>query len=111
MSSESLISPYWYRVERLHPRLRPHVTIQQQITRGQAWYVLFNQSTGRHHRVNAQAYELVGRLDGRFSVDEIWQRLIDQAVHFQTRPGPPRRPPSANIELPSDASVADVRIR
>ena len=47
-----------------------------QRTRGQAWYVLHNQATGRYHRVNAQAFELVGRLDGRLTVDEIWQALL-----------------------------------
>lgn len=74
--SETLLSPYWYRISGLHPRLRPHVQVRMQTTRGQAWYVLHNQATGRFHRVNAQAYELVGRLDGRFTVDEIWQVLL-----------------------------------
>jgi putative peptide zinc metalloprotease protein len=73
---ETLLSPYWYRISGLHPRLRPHVQVRMQTTRGQAWYVLHNQATGRFHRVNAQAYELVGRLDGRFTVDEIWQVLL-----------------------------------
>lgn len=77
MSADSLISPYWYRIADLHPRMRPHVSIQMQTTRGQAWYVLYNQSTGRHHRVNSQAYELIGRLDGRLSVDQAWHVLID----------------------------------
>lgn len=76
--SDTLQSPYWYRIAGLHPRLRPHVSVRLQTTRGQAWYVLFNQATGRHHRVNAQAYQLVGRLDGRHSVDEVWQALLDQ---------------------------------
>jgi putative peptide zinc metalloprotease protein len=75
---EALTSPHWYRVASLHPRLRPHVSVRMQITRGRAWYVLFNQATGRHHRVNAVAYELVGRLDGRRSVDEVWQLLLDR---------------------------------
>lgn len=73
---DNLLSPYWYRIARLHPRLRAHVTVRMQSTRGQAWYVLHNQSTGRHHRINAQAFELVGRLDGRASVDEIWQTVL-----------------------------------
>lgn len=73
---ETLLSPYWYRISGLHPRLRQHVNVRMQTTRGQAWYVLHNQATGRFHRVNAQAYELVGRLDGRFTVDEIWQVLL-----------------------------------
>ncbi|RZL11748.1 MAG: PqqD family peptide modification chaperone [Rubrivivax sp.] len=75
---DSLLSPYWYRIAALHPRLRPHVSVRMQTTRGQAWYVLFNQATGRHHRVNAQAYEVVGRLDGRHTVEEVWSVLIDQ---------------------------------
>ncbi|NVL83584.1 PqqD family protein, partial [Escherichia coli] len=31
-----------------------------------------------HHRVNAQAFELVGRLDGRLTVDEILQSLLNR---------------------------------
>lgn len=73
-----LLSPYWYRIAQLHPRLRHHVSVRMQQTRGQAWYVLHNQATGRYHRVNAQAFELVGRLDGRQTVDEIWQALLEQ---------------------------------
>lgn len=75
---DTLLSPYWYRIARLHPRLRSHVSVRMQRTRGQAWYVLHNQATGRYHRVNAQAFELVGRLDGRLSVDEIWQALLQR---------------------------------
>lgn len=75
---DSLLSPFWYRISALHPRLKPHVSVRMQTTRGQAWYVLFNQATGRHHRVNSQAYELVGRLDGRHSVEEVWSVLLDQ---------------------------------
>jgi putative peptide zinc metalloprotease protein len=75
---DTLMSAYWYRIAGLHPRLRPHVSVRMQTTRGQAWYVLFNQATGRHHRVNAQAYELVGRMDGRHSVEEVWQVLLEQ---------------------------------
>lgn len=75
---DTLLSPFWYRVAQLHPRLRPHVSVRMQTTRGQAWYVLYNQATARHHRVNAQAYELIGRLDGRHSVDEVWQVLLER---------------------------------
>ena len=71
-----MLSPQWYRISGLHPRLRPHVSVRMQTTRGQAWYVLYNHATGRHHRVNAQAYQLVGRLDGRLSVDQVWQALL-----------------------------------
>jgi putative peptide zinc metalloprotease protein len=75
---DTLLSPYWYRIAKLHPRLRPHVSVRMQRTRGQAWYVLHNQATGRYHRVNAHAFELVGRLDGQTTVDDIWQGLLQR---------------------------------
>lgn len=78
MVATTLTSPDWYRISHLHPRLRPHVMVRMQITRGQPWYVLFNQATGRHHRVNKQAYELIGRMNGLHSIDEIWQVLLHQ---------------------------------
>jgi putative peptide zinc metalloprotease protein len=74
---DAMLSPQWYRIAGLHPRLRPHVSVRMQTTRGQAWYVLYNHATGRHHRVNAQAYQLVGRLDGRLTVDQVWQMLLN----------------------------------
>lgn len=78
MAVDTLTSSDWYRIADLHPRLKPHVSVRMQITRGQPWYVLFNQATGRHHRVNKQAYELVGRMDGRHSVNDIWHVLLAQ---------------------------------
>lgn len=73
---DTLLSPHWYRIQGLHPSLRAHVQARLHRTRGRTWCVLHNQATGRFHRVNAQAYELVGRLDGRFTVDAIWQGLL-----------------------------------
>lgn len=73
---ESLFSPQWYRIAELHPQLRSHVEVRRQVTRGRQWYVLRNQANGRFHRVNEKAYELIGRLDGKRSVEQIWQTLI-----------------------------------
>ncbi len=73
---ESLFSPHWYRIANLHPQLRPHVSVRRQTMRGQLWYVLHNEAGRRFHRVNAQAYELIGRLDGQRSVGELWNVLI-----------------------------------
>ncbi|NBD19258.1 hypothetical protein GTZ97_01050 [Aquabacterium fontiphilum] len=74
----SLLSPQWFRVAGLRPRLRPQVTVHRQPSRGQQWYVLHNVATGRFHRVHARAFEVVGRLDGELSVDAIWRSLLDQ---------------------------------
>ena len=73
--SEALLSPLWYRVADLRPRLRPHVRVQRQRYRGETWYHLGSAMSGRRHRLNRAAYRLVGHLDGRRSVGEVWEAL------------------------------------
>lgn len=81
--SGQLFSPHWYRVADLQPRLRSHAQIHRHTYRGQTWYVLENKSNGRYHRFNAVAYYIVGLLDGKRTIDEIWEvvntRLNDMA--------------------------------
>lgn len=73
--SESIFSPLWHRVAGLHPRLRAHVRLERQRLRGETWYLLRDEASGRIHRVNASAYAFVGRCDGRHSVAELWEVL------------------------------------
>lgn len=74
--SDPLFSPYWYRAAALHPRLVAGLVITQQDVRDQRWYLLSHPLTGRQLRVNALGYELVGRLDGRLSLQQIWDALV-----------------------------------
>lgn len=74
----SLLSSQWFRVGALKPHLRPQVSVVRQQARGQLWYVLHNEASGRFHRVNERAYEVVGRLDGELTVDGLWRELIQQ---------------------------------
>lgn len=74
----SLLSSQWFRVATLKPHLRPQVNVARQQARGQLWYVLHNEASGRFHRVNDRAYEVVGRLDGELTVDGLWRELIKQ---------------------------------
>jgi len=76
--SESLFSPLWYRVSDLHPRLRAGVRVQRQLYHGETWYLLINGADGRQNRINRSAYELIGRFDGRASVNEVWTRLLEK---------------------------------
>ncbi|MCP4042204.1 MAG: hypothetical protein GY731_09655, partial [Gammaproteobacteria bacterium] len=69
-------NPNWPLVAQLRPQLRQHVSIYPQVYRGERWYVLRDQSNGRHLRFSATAYEFIGRLDGDFSVDEIWNKAL-----------------------------------
>ncbi|MCP3862459.1 MAG: hypothetical protein GY695_04845, partial [Aestuariibacter sp.] len=70
--SDSLFSTYWYRVAKLKPVLRDAVVVSRHIYRGQPWHVLLNNLNGRSHRFNAAAYGLIGLMDGKRSVEEIW---------------------------------------
>lgn len=70
--SESLFSTYWYRVANLKPVLCDAVIISRHVYRGQPWYVLRNRLNGRNHRFNAASYALIGQMDGRQTVQEIW---------------------------------------
>jgi len=70
---ESVFSTYWYRVANLKPVLRDAAKISRHIYRGQTWYLLRNGFNGRNHRFNSAAYSLIGRMDGRRTVEELWQ--------------------------------------
>ena len=81
--TRSLWSSSWYRVAGLTPRLRSHARIHRHLYRGRTWYVLQDRSTERFHRFSTQAYMVIGLMDGRRSVQEIWEaaseRLGDDA--------------------------------
>jgi putative peptide zinc metalloprotease protein len=70
--SDSLHSPSWYRVAELRPRLRGHVRIHRHNYRGETWYVLEDRISGRMHRFNPIAHYVIGLMDGRRSVQELW---------------------------------------
>lgn len=74
--NHSLFSAQWYRVAQLHPRLRSQVRVRRQRWRDQLWYLLADEATGRHHRLNVAAYRFIGRCDGRRSVQQVWDALL-----------------------------------
>ena len=76
--AEFLFSSHWYRVANLHPRLRSHVRVSRQFYRDQLWFLLQDQTSGRHHRVNQNAYQFIGRMDGNRTVQEIWDALLEE---------------------------------
>ncbi|MGA7984718.1 MAG: PqqD family peptide modification chaperone [Burkholderiales bacterium] len=74
--STDLHSPSWYRVAELRPRLRSHVRIHRHHYRGELWYVLEDRVSRRMHRFNPVAHYAIGLMDGRRSVQEIWDAAI-----------------------------------
>ncbi len=69
----SLFSPFWYRVATLKPRLRSHVEIHRHNYRGELWYILQDHASGRFQRFTPAAYFLIGLMDGKRTVEEIWE--------------------------------------
>ncbi|HJR70615.1 MAG TPA: hypothetical protein VKA43_11280, partial [Gammaproteobacteria bacterium] len=70
--SDSLHSPHWYRVATLRPGLKPHLRLARQVYRGEPWYVIHDPASGRNWRFSAAAERVIGLLDGRRSVEEVW---------------------------------------
>jgi putative peptide zinc metalloprotease protein len=81
--AESLFSPSWYRVAGLRPRLRGHLEIHRHHYRGELWYVLQDHASGRFQRFTPAAYRIIGLMNGKRTVQEIWDtvraRLGDEA--------------------------------
>jgi putative peptide zinc metalloprotease protein len=81
--TEALFSASWYRVAALTPRLRGNATIRRHRYRGETWYVLGDQASDRLHRFSAAGHLVIGLMDGRRTVQAIWdaaaERLGDDA--------------------------------
>jgi len=81
--SDTLFSSSWYRVAEVRPRLRSHAVIHRHLYRGRVWYVLQDRSSGRFHRFSPVANLVIGLMDGRRTLREIWDvactRLGDDA--------------------------------
>jgi putative peptide zinc metalloprotease protein len=73
---ESLFSDAWYRVADLKPRLRSHARIRRHRYRGEIWYVLQDLASGRVHRFSPASYFVIDLMDGRRSVQEIWDTAL-----------------------------------
>jgi len=77
----ALFSPSWYRVAALKPRLRKHVEIHRHDYRGRVWHVLQDHASGRSHRLSPAAYHLLGLMDGRRSVQKLWDLANEHLAH------------------------------
>jgi putative peptide zinc metalloprotease protein len=77
--STALHSGHWHRVAGLTPKLRPHVRIHRHRYRGVLWYVVEDRVGGKHHRFALPAYRVIANLDGRRSLQQIWDALLAEA--------------------------------
>jgi putative peptide zinc metalloprotease protein len=74
----SLYSPRWHRVAGLRPQLAPQLRVRRQRVRGDRWWVLMAAQGGRSVRLSATAWALAGRLDGRHSLQQLWDGMLAQ---------------------------------
>lgn len=77
--SGTLFSARWHQISNLRPQLRPQVQLRRQQQRGEVWYLLQDMATVETRRINRSAWSFIGRLDGRRSLDEVWQDLLREA--------------------------------
>ena len=74
---ETLFSQSWYRVESIKPILRSHVKIHRHTYRDEDWYILQDNSTGKFHRFSPEAYYIIGFMDGRNTLNRIWEQACE----------------------------------
>ena len=77
---QSMASPLWHRVEKLRPRLRPHIRIDRQVVRGEVWYVALDPLSNRSHRFTPTVYSMLVRMDGTATLDELWHEAVRTAA-------------------------------
>ena len=73
-----LFSPSWYRIAKLKPRLRAHSEIHRHMYRGEKWFVMQDHSTGKFYRFSPMAYYIIGLMDGKRSVQELWELAAEK---------------------------------
>ncbi|SFS22526.1 hypothetical protein [Yoonia litorea] len=74
----SLFSPSWYRVQDLRPKLRGHVRLHRHDYRDRVWFILYDLSTGRSQRVSPAAYRMIGLMNGRRTLQTLWDAVNKQ---------------------------------
>ena len=73
---DAVHSPRFYRVASLKPRLVSRLRLRRQRLRGETWYLLSDAGSGAGVRLNAAAYAVAGRFDGRRSVQQLWEQSL-----------------------------------
>ncbi|HFD87409.1 MAG TPA: hypothetical protein ENJ35_07020, partial [Gammaproteobacteria bacterium] len=76
--NDDLFSDQWYRVADLKAKIRKHLKVHRQVQRGRTWYILEDEASGRHHRLDPVAYAFIGRLDGEHTVEHHWLTLVNE---------------------------------
>ena len=93
----------WYRIAGVRIRLADHIQARRQTFRAQVWYVLFDSLTQRTHRLTPQAWHVVARMDGKRTVEDLWQASLDAL-------GADAAPQSELVQLLAQLHAADALV-
>ncbi|MDB5810496.1 MAG: peptidase family [Betaproteobacteria bacterium] len=74
-----LFSSSWHNVAGLKPRLIPHAQIRRHVYRGEVWFVVQDESGGRFHRMSAAAHAFILRMNGKTSMQVLWEEACNTA--------------------------------
>jgi putative peptide zinc metalloprotease protein len=77
VSAQPFYSPSWYRLASLRPALKPQAQVRRQRFRGEVWHVVRDPASGRFNRLTPAAYQLLGLLDGKRTMDEVWNAAVE----------------------------------
>jgi len=76
--SSPLFSTSWYRVAALTPRLRQNARLSRHRYRGETFYVMRDLASDRAHRFSLAGHLVIGLMDGRRTVHEIWETAAER---------------------------------
>lgn len=76
--ANALFSASWYRVQDLRPKLRKHIRLHRHDYRDRVWFILQDLSTGKSQRVTPAAYRLIGLMNGKRSLQALWDIVNQQ---------------------------------
>ncbi|MDH3900103.1 MAG: peptidase M50, partial [Gammaproteobacteria bacterium] len=75
--ARSMYSEFWYRVAGIRPRIRDHIQLHRHYYRGQRCYMLQDEASGAFHSFSPEVYVLIGQMDGKRTIDEIWETTLE----------------------------------
>lgn len=75
---QTLLSEHWHAVRNLRPRLREGVQPLHRRLRGKPWVLLADPVTQRFHRVTPAVFRVLQLMDGRRTLDEVWDAACAQ---------------------------------
>lgn len=74
-----LFSEHWHLVRHLKPQLRGSVAALPRTLRGKTWVLLHDSFTRKFIRVTPEAWQVMMLMDGRHTLDEIWEMACARA--------------------------------